>query len=202
MDDQAFKLKFTNIMNDLVNAFPGINNKARMQFYYLAVRGLPLEAVQHIANNFLKSETRMPLPADFSKSASEWRKDYFMKNGFYYGEEASRNAPEVINCNLCFDTGIMKVQYHDDTKFVQLMRCSCDSGATCSASLPRWDNKLSGAYKKVALDESWFNPHIDSVDTEVVINNKIFSKVDKWKEAVKSSEIYWTKRSLQTKETA
>jgi hypothetical protein len=184
--------QFLTQMNRLATTWKDINTAERTPRYFLAVKDLPNEAVKEIINNLLDSASKMPLPKDFQGLASEWRKNFFLKNGHYYGTEKDAVSDiNSIDCKTCFDCGILKIKHHQPDAFKQLMLCDCEAGTRSTALMPQWDSSVSGAFVKLAIDPTWFNPHASEQETLEESEKKVFKKVMEWKKIVKKSEIYW-----------
>jgi hypothetical protein len=182
---------FTQQMNRMTSTWTSITNVDRMPRYYRVVKELPLEALKEIVDRLLDSSTKMPLPKDFMDQASEWRKNYFNTNGHVYGTEKGFVEADQIGCKVCFDCGIMKIEHHQPSEFKQLMRCSCEKGSVSMAKMPQWSHDVAAAFKKVAIDPKWFNPHANETEDLINSEKKLYAKVMAWRSIVEKSEIYW-----------
>lgn len=144
-----------------------------------------------VCNNICNTSRFPPMPVDFSKGIDDWRKAFYYKNGFNYGSTRVEVEAISLDCNFCFDTGIIKIEHHNSDGFKKLMRCECISGANNNSLIPIWGNSLSGAYKKTQIDSTWFNPKIIENDSESGIGNKVWAKWLAWKTLILASEKYW-----------
>lgn len=178
-------------MNKLQTRWQDINNVALVSRYSAAVKDLPKDALRQIGDDLLDNSSKMPLPKDFLAAASEWRKSFFMKNGYYYGQELNPDLAPAPLCSWCFDCGITKIEHHNPDGFKQLMRCGCAAGSTSNAKMPQWDNSVSGAFKRVAIDPAWFNPHANSTEELERSEKKLWAKVQEWQRIVGKASKYW-----------
>lgn len=175
-----------------------INDVARIPRYYRAVSNLPREALIEITDDFLDSSKYTPLPKDFLAAAVEWRKRYFLEHGHYYGKTVAESTEDKIDCNYCFDSGIVKIKHTVPDNFQKLIRCDCRVGSKCTAKLPSWAADLNGAFVRIDIDPSWFNPHTNETDNDKSAEKKIWDKVREWQKIVKKSEIYWKEIGYQS----
>lgn len=184
---------FTKQMNRMTSTWQGITNVDRMPRYYRVMKDLPLEAMKEIVDRLLDSSTKMPLPKDFMDSASEWRKTYFLKYGHTFGtEKIGSHDDTAIECEICFDCGITKIEHLTPSSFKGLMRCSCAAGKKSTALIPQWSNDVAGAFKRVAIDPKWFNPHANETESLIDSEKRVFNKVMEWKRILTKSENYWS----------
>lgn len=99
--------EFHTIILEMAKVWPEIGNPARSKRYYNAISDLELDVVNNIAEVFLDTSTKMPLPVDFLNAAREFRKHYFEKTGQYYNKKdiPEPQSPHKLVCEYCYDTG-------------------------------------------------------------------------------------------------
>ena len=146
-----------------------------------------IEVCGTITENF----RQMPLPSDVEKGISEWRKRYQTEHGKPYGYESSARGDDGIECETCFDTGILKIKHHEPDNFAQVMRCDCKTGKASLVKIPAWDQSLRSAFARVAIDPKFFNPGIAEGESQESAELKLWKKVEEWKSILRKSEIYW-----------
>jgi len=175
---------FTETMNVMADVFPSINSKGRFRHYYSTVEGMPAECLRDISTQFLMSSRQMPLPEDFKAAVTAWKRN---NNYFEPHEQSQENK---IECLWCYETGILKIQFLDDSKFQTLMRCDCKFGDSCNSKFPRWDVGLGNAAKKIALNPLSFKPS----ENEGGIYESLMIKAKKWNEFKFQAETFWREK--------
>lgn len=194
----AFKKHFIDEMNRLAVVFPGINNKERLSRYFRHVEGLPEAAFTGIVNNLLDHSRQMPLPKDFEVLAKDWRNAFYSRNGYYYGTEKLVSQEACVDCDTCFDSGIIKVTRIEDDKFMQLMRCTCQKGKESQAIIPVWEDIVhQQSFKKMPLNDRWFNPTFAKKDSDETMGSKLMKKLAEWKSQIVRSENYWREQGYK-----
>jgi len=184
---------FTDGMNKLAVAFPGITNLARMQRYYAAVASLPDEAFDDVVNDLLDTARSMPLPKDFLESARVWRANFYRQNGSYYAEKSKIEEGDGIDCRKCGDLGYLKITHKNpEIKLLTVMRCHCEMGGRGSRDIPEWDNALLTVYNCEPCPISWFKPDLDvNSSNDAALLGTLFKKASGWRDFIKKSEAYW-----------
>lgn len=147
--------EFLDEMNRLSDRFPGVNNKEVIKRIYGYVETLPHEALKTIVNDFLDTFRQAPLPLDFQKAATVWRRQYFLKNGSYFMDEsnATQHADPGPECIKCTDLGLLRAKGEDKPI---LFRCLCEYGLKNPAKVPRYEGVLRQAYIAEPLPVEWF----------------------------------------------
>jgi len=182
------KNEFIEEMRGIVEGFPSLKNRFKLDRIYSAFENLPKEALTFAIDAV--ADEASPTPASFKKAARDWKSAFYKKNGYYYGFE-NQPAEDVNICRYCFDCGVVKVKHNAPDDFIQLMRCSCEAGLGSKFKLPPFNNDAKAMFVKVALNPSWFNPNIDEKDELDQMSLKIQNKFDQWKNIVSKSEKYW-----------
>lgn len=183
--------EFSVLYRAIQENFKGMESISKMQRCFGYVSELPQPAVKEIIEDMIDNERFAPLPVDFEKKASAWKRNFFLKNGYYYGETGTQVISEKIDCDWCLDTGLTKIVHHAKSEFAKLMRCSCERGNVSGDVMPKWDNELQAAYRREKLTIDWFNPKIDSSQSEETQFYKIYSKVEEWQQIKLKSSNYW-----------
>lgn len=174
---------FTETINVMADVFPSINSKGRINFYYRTVEGMPAECLRDISTQFLMSSRQMPLPEDFKAAVTAWK-----RNNNYF--EAHEQPEQQIECLWCYETGIIKIQFLDDSKLQTLMRCDCKFGDSCNSKFPRWDIGLGNAAKKIALNPLSFKP----ATNENGIYESLMIKAKSWNDFKFKAETFWKEK--------
>lgn len=184
--------QFNQLFSQLRDNFKGLESISRLQRCYNYVSDLPVDAVRTIVDDMVDNERFAPLPVDFEKKASAWKKDFFFKNGYYFGEDGIQTKEEKPDCDFCMDTGIVKITHHDTSdKFKQLMRCACVKGDKCIDNLPQWSQDLTGAFIREKISAEWFNPKIEALEDVKLQHSKIWAKLKEWQDVKMKSVKYW-----------
>lgn len=174
--------EFTHIMNNMSEVFPAINGKARIKFYYGAVKDMPLKCLKDISKSFLMASKQMPLPSDFVLAVTDWKRTNKINS---FGDE----APSPILCSKCNDLGIVRIQHHNDKKFDCLLNCDCKVSITKTLKTPIWGNDLLSAYIKTPCPVEWFvPPNAKEFDFK---NLEITTIIKNWNARKASAEKYW-----------
>lgn len=194
-----------NVLNQCVNILTGVYGEA-------VVKGSRLEAISSalssLKNNdaiilceqIIKTQRNYPLPDEVTKFVYEFKRQFRIRHGKHYDDLDIINAQYTkIDCEFCYDTGIVKIEHHGKNDFQHLIRCSCEKGILNNSKMPIWDSSLSAAFVKKALNDKWFNPGITENENDKSVESKIMKKVNEWKSQIKRSENYWSDLGYKTK---
>ena len=171
---------FTEVINIMAEVFPNINAKARIKYYYNAVKNLPFKALKDISQEFLMASKFMPLPVDFSEAAHAWKK----KNNWY----AQEIIEVVAICVYYRNSGVVRIKHHSNSDVDQLMTCNCsDSWRAEHFKFPKFDYSLKQVYKVEPCPLEWFKPSDKNPE------GKEFEKLkDAYLVRIKKAEKYWS----------
>lgn len=178
-------LEFTNEMNRLAAKFPQVLNKEALRRTYVYVKSIPSSGLHDIVNVFIDSFRQTPLPIDFEKAVSDWRRQYFLKTGIYFGESLEVQSLEP-ECGNCKDLGIVKAK--EDT--IHFFRCVCERGKRETSKVPVYQGELRRAYDTEPCPIHWFKPkgYVPGLPLEV---NEVWKRVEEWKGFLAKSEEQW-----------
>lgn len=179
--DPVLQKDFLEVINAMAEVYPNINGKARLKYYFDAVKDVPLKCLRDISKSFLMSSKYMPLPSDFTDAVSEWKK----KNNYF---KFNPDEPTKIECNKCGDIGIV-VMKKSEGEFHSLINCSCDTSVFQDLKAPKWSNQLSGGFYIESCPFEWFRPKTTTkLDLE---NSEIKSIIENWNKKKRKAEKYW-----------
>lgn len=179
--DPVLQKDFLEVINTMAEVFPNISGKARLKYYYNAVKDVPLKCLRDISSAFLMSSKYMPLPTDFVDAVSEWKK----KNNF---SKYNPDDPSKIDCPKCDDLGVL-VMNKSEGDFYSLINCSCEVSMPQTLKAPKWSNQLAGGYKVEKCPLEWFKPkniehfHWENPEVQVILSE--------WKSKKQSAEKHW-----------
>lgn len=174
---------FLEVMNNMNEVFPNITHKARLKYYFDAVKDLPLKATRDIAKKFLMGSKTMPLPNDFKDAAREWRK----ANEVFVFDD----SPAPIDCNKCGDLGILRLHKHGSADYDTLINCNCTVSVFKTLKAPPWKIDLAAGYSYSKCPVEWFKPD-DLPEGEIDITApQIHQKIAEWEVRKNKAETYW-----------
>jgi len=182
--------EFQSVLNQMQDLWPGITHQARAKRIYNAVADLELDIVQNIANHFMDSFQKMPLPSDFLEAAKAFKKHYFEKTGQYYNKKESKLLLTnfVPSCSYCCDTGFEWVEINGCSVFCF---CFCKEGDK-NRNSTNWlfpiSGEITGIRKKIFPSKA-FLPSL-SGDIKKA-DREIFNVVKRFNEALKESQDFW-----------
>ena len=179
--DPISQKDFTDIMNTMSEVFPAINGKARIKYYWDAVRNFPLVAMKDVSKHFLMSSKQMPLPQDFIEAMSAWKK----KNNFYQADIEI----EKIECTRCNDLGIVRIQHHNPSDFDCLMNCDCNQLVGKKLKAPSWSNDLLQAFRVGPCPVDWFKPK--QTTTFNLGDFEVMNIISFWNDKKLKAEKHW-----------
>lgn len=179
--DPVMQKDFLEVINIMAEVFPNISGKARLKYYFNAVKDVPLKCLKDISQSFLSSAKYQPMPTDFIDAVGEWKK----KNNYF---KFNPDEPTKIDCAKCGDLGVL-VMNKSEGDFYSLINCSCDVSMPQTLKAPKWSNDLAGGYKVEKCPLDWFKPktvsdfNFGNTETQNLINN--------WKIKKQSAEKHW-----------
>lgn len=189
-----FESVFTEQMNRLIDAF-GKNPFSREKILRIrkAVAGIPVEAIAEVFDNIIDSNRYSPTPADIHAAGVEWKRTH-------NSHEEKPEAPFVLNCTKCYDTGWNYVSFIP-TQTETLCFCDCKEGATkfrdelkskSSSKVPVWgrDMVMLG-FKLEPFPYLKFKP--SGVTSFSADNIQIMQIVKSWKDQKNKARNYWLK---------
>lgn len=186
---------FVEEMNRLATVFKNIIDPGRIKRYYEKVQDIPNEAFSAIVNHYLDTFKNQPLPMDFEKSAKEWKKDFYEKNGYFFSSSLNQaTAYEyLLCCKNCYDSGFVFMAVNiDQVMSNEWAYCDCASGEKKATEaiyeLPRLDHEMKHLFTVKEFPTEYFVPSITSSDNV----KSLWSKVTAFKASLKKSEIFWS----------
>lgn len=189
-NSNEFRQEFVNEINRLSSVFQNVNAPEKLKRYALYIGDLPIEGIKEIVNNFIDTFKTTPLPSDFEKASREWRKQYFLKTGIYYGEAAS--PKEVESCKTCQDMGVIYAKAFDGDPELVFFRCACFEGNKISFRIPIFTQQLKTLYKALEWPTLWFKPSDGEISQEM--NSPFWGKVKEHLKRMRESEVYWASK--------
>jgi hypothetical protein len=180
--DPVLQKDFIEVINTMAEVFPNINGKARIKYYFDAVKDTPLKCLRDISKSFLMSSKYMPLPNDFTDAVGEWKK----KNNFY---KFNPDEPVPIDCKKCGDLGVLVMKKHEG-EFVSLVNCNCQNSIFKDLKVPKWSNDLIGGFYSEVCPLDWFKPK--KVLDFNLENSEIKNLMINWKKQKQRAEKYWS----------
>lgn len=182
--------EFAILYNTVASRFQAMNNIALTAKCYQYVEDLPLEGVREICDDFFDNARHVPLPGDFKKATKEWKKNFFMKNGYWYGKSDIVAEYTKLDCEYCTDVGVVRmVSIGGDHE--KLIRCSCAKGENSSEKMPVWSNDLRAGFKREPCLIDWFKPDIESNEKDEKMYTKLLDKFVAWKKRLNLAEQHW-----------
>lgn len=179
------KQEFMNEMAYLLDVFPALKNRTKLERIYNCFERIPLSAVAEILERVGDDAKHAPSISEFKEAAGRWRRDYHAKHGHYYGETKKENAG-ITYCDQCGDSGILEIYSVGTEKMNYHMRCTCHEGKKHWALLPEWDKSLRQAFYTKAPALENFKP----VSGEY---GEIMKKYYLWKDKLNESFEIWSK---------
>lgn len=178
--------QFHSILLEMAKIWPEIQNPTRAKRYFNAISDLEKDVVENIAEVFLDTASKMPLPVDFVDAGKAFRKYYFEKTGQYYSskEIPKPQAPHKVECEYCYGTGFEWVEVDGVHAFCF---CFCWVGDKAQNSsdwmFPR-SHEIEGAKRKPFPVQS-FKPKEKKTYgfNDLIIN--------KFQTALKESQEFW-----------
>lgn len=183
MSDFLNKQIFLRQLESLIEVFPTLKSKNRIDRIFWFMKDLPENGFVEIFNSMIDNFKFAPTPNDFHEASVAWKK----KNNFYQKFDVDYVK---VDCDYCNDTGIVlsKNIYGSENN---LMRCDCSSGLENDKKLPQWSSDLRQAFQKTKCPLEWFKPEIDQEDSDKKLVSKIWSKLEAWQLKILNSEKYW-----------
>jgi hypothetical protein len=184
---------FIDEMNRLNASFRGINEKGRIDRYFSKVKDLPNDAMTIICDHYLDTFRNSPLPLDFEKSANEWKKAFFDKNGYYYNSSADgnrviENTVYELKCKKCNDTGFAWIKFEGINLWCF---CMCSKGGNelnhSTLRLPRLDFEMLNLVSINEFPLQIFMPSTKENVNYMDLNMKAFE----WKQDKLLSQKIW-----------
>ena len=185
--------QFLSEIAPLIEAFPSLKNRAKLERIYFFLSGLPFEAARTVILQVGDHAKSTPTPNEFRELAVRWKNSYYAKHGNYYGVEKIENQ-EITFCEVCKDAGIIELIPHGKTEISHHMRCYCEFGLKHFARLPVFDKGLKQGFRTNAPALENFKPTKGEL-------NEIWTKFGIWKGLLEKSEIHWKNLGYKHKES-
>lgn len=175
--------QFLKEISPLIDVFPSMKNRTRLERIYSFISELPLDAAKNIINQIGDTAKSAPTPSEFREQASIWKRNYYAKHGNYYGKEKIENQ-DITFCWQCQDSGILEMTPIGETVLSHHMRCECEFGSNHWAKLPQFAKALRQGFTVSGPHISRFKPASGEYDA-------INKKYKEWKAFLSSSENHW-----------
>lgn len=168
-------------MTGVLEAFPALKNKYKLQRIYDLAQDLPLDVFGYIVVKIADDAKSSPSINDFKDQISRWRREYYAKYGRYYGQP-EQEVKTGFDCEQCIDSGI--IELFVDGKFSHHIRCNCEQGQKHWAKIPQWDKDLRQAFFPKAPTLSNFKPSSKEFGEFLML-------AENWAKKIRTSENYW-----------
>lgn len=182
MSDVFQKQIFLKNFEALIDAFPQLKVKTKIDRIFWFVRDLPEKGMVEIFNIVLDTFRATPTPSDFNDAAKAWRK----RNNYFSNVEIS-DPEEIKICQYCRNSGVVRIVHLSNSEIDHLMRCNCfESWRSEHMKFPQFDYALKQVYKIGPCPLEWFKPNDKN------LNGKEFEKLQlKYFSKIKNAEKYW-----------
>lgn len=176
--ERSIFLKYMDIM---IEVFPNLKSKMKIERIYWFLKDLPEIAIKEITTAILDNYKYTPTPNDFHEAAILWKK----KNNFYQADIEI----EKIECTRCNDLGIVRIQHHNPSDFDCLMNCACKRVIGFQLKAPAWSSDLLQAFRVSVCPVEWFKPKSTSkMDMEDL---EVMSIMSRWSTRKQKAEKHW-----------
>lgn len=183
------KQAFLELMNNLNQIWPGINNKSRLRKYFQYLEKLPEKSWDDISDSLMDNFRTMPLPKDFQEAALVWKK----ANNYF--SNSDQEISIAFDCSKCMDSGVLfiKVKTTEPTVFVF---CECCHGSSnlqvYNEMMPQWNKTFHQmGFEIQPFDADFFKPKIQG---EITVK-KIATTVEIFRKKIYESRDYFNNLS-------
>lgn len=160
----------SRIFTEQINRLTGVFGQAafsadRVRRIYQLIGDLPPEAIAEIVSGFIDNSRYAPLPKDFLEAAKEWKKQYHLKTGQFWGYQSRQTVQPEIECQRCLDAGLLHIQVPDGD--YSLCRCDCTAGVQTTSQLPVWSADMASLFVASPLPVKWVKPTSGNIEDQI-----------------------------------
>ena len=182
MSDVFQKQIFSQCIGPLLEAFPPLKTKTKLDRIFWFVRDLPERAMKEIFDTLIDASRVTPTPIEIDTLARAWRKRHNFYPSIHAGEQV-----EIKTCQYCRDSGVVRIQHLSNQEVDHLMRCNCfESWRSEHMKFPQFEYQLKQVYKVTPCPIEWFKPSDKNPN-----GKEFFELLDVYKLKIKNAEKYW-----------